>query len=1194
METQLREDGEGDYVLAADKTSSVEDLSDLMRYSLSTVRETTSVDSERQQKEHVNGRIYDNTDEKNGYSDEVEITDGGIIHSRSSYSHLAPTRKKYALSKSVENNLQCDRCVISNRHGSSVSDVSKLQRISKHERSHRRDDRLIYRQTEFPQYTFDYWTLPRTHELIRRNFNLGDNLYATPGCILFPKKTYKSHKHRHSKYDETDSSRDSRKKNSGRKLHLQDNSNSSHRSELKVYFRFSKGALSNETAGLDYYENEPYLIALQAYCRGWLTRQKYDRLREENEAVRIIQRNAERLFNPWVRLMLALRPLLKSNRIEEELLYLRSELERYKTLVKMLRYENAEYQSKVANLLQLIEQINSKGAGSEVVTNLVSQITDILARNQEFWQQMAVNNQALQAVTLQRPTRVTETDGSPLLAPSPLSQLRQDADFYRNQVEMLKEEADEQQHRSSEHFRGQVNVLGDRVEHLQHLLALESSKVERLSAELEDMTTTIAEAKTYERNLEHMVTQLSRQLEQKTKALEIPTPSETNKLEVNGSYKPEPETLDMEQQLVSYRTLLSQLRDYFVANPKAMAALADSPFQPGSELDIFKESTLAPQVLVNLERIQQYQAAKSPSPTKDDRSTFDDLTTRSGANDELVELKRQLVEADKMLSEKSEQIKSEVEDREVLESENNQLRNRISALERQLRDVQEDFDENCSRRDLMNQRQMKEMAEQLEEEARKVALLTQQNRDMERELTELRNLAEPEEEMLNDEWESMKSKLRADVSHYKRSMELLQEEFDQFRRQNDPQKTREELDEKEERINLLEREKQQWRLEMEVLQVKLQNATSLLEDTENRLKWATREKTAQVHRLQQLEGERDEAIREAATIAGRASAEKESTAAKVREFEELRIERDGLRRELTELKQTLAGCTAETTAEKRQLQARLRELEVHHEARISDLKAELERAREDMERLQVDLQTAQSSEVELKASSHRSRWKIDALEDQLSNAMRRVANLERRNTDLEAELVRAKADLTASREAATLKRASRSRMADEWVQGIRDDSNTEDEDKVYSPSSGLSRIDGGFDNYSESSTSPRLRRRAPNSLRPSSLCRSSSSIFRPLSSGEGRIHPTMDRFLETRASVHSLNKLDNSPSNLTKTHRSSCENPPVTYGKVNGDGGDLTPVADGKATAFKVLTTRAGAREQQSKRAPNQTEDSDC
>ncbi|TGZ59101.1 hypothetical protein CRM22_009270 [Opisthorchis felineus] len=1069
------------------------------------------------------------------------------------------------------------------------SSRSNYRKKPKKHRSHQRHDWLFYRDNPYNKQACDYWALPRRRDIFTERYDDAENNnpYLVPGEVLYARRSSgqsssrRSHKLGQGK-DENHSSLIKRHVNKDLEensfsfdggLPTLDDSNIPHRSELKVYFRFSKGALSNETAGLDYYENEPYLVALQAYCRGWLTRQKYDRLRVENEAVRIIQRNAERLFNPWVRLMLALRPLLKSNRIEEELLYLRSELERYKTLVKMLRYENAEYQSKVANLLQLIEQINSKGASNEVVTNLVSQITDILARNQEFWQQMAVNNQALQAVTLQRPTRVTETDGSPLMAPSPLSQLRQDADFYRNQVEMLKEEADEQQIRSSEHFRGQVSVLGDRVEHLQHLLALESSKVERLSAELEDMTTTIAEAKTYERNLEHMVTQLSRQLEQKTKALEIPTPSETNKPEVNGSYKLEPETLDMEQQLVSYRILLSQLRDYFVANPKAMAVLADSPFQPGSELDIFKESAITPQVLVNLERIQQYQAAKSPSPTKDDRSTFDDLTTRSGANDELVELKRQLVEADKMLSEKSEQIKSEVEDREVLESENNQLRNRISALERQLRDVQEDFDENCSRRDLMNQRQMKEMAEQLEEEARKVALLTQQNRDMERELTELRNLAEPEEEMLNNEWESMKSKLRADVSHYKRSMELLQEEFDQFRRQNDPQKTREELDEKEERINLLEREKQQWRLEMEVLQVKLQNATSLLEDTENRLKWATREKTAQLHRLQQLEGERDEAIREAATIAGRASAEKESTAAKVREFEELRIERDGLRRELTELKQTLAGCTAETTAEKRQLQARLRELEVHHEARISDLKAELERAREDMERLQVDLQTAQSSEVELKASSHRSRWKIDALEDQLSNAMRRVANLERRNTDLEAELVRAKADLTASREAATLKRASRSRMADEWIEGIRDDSNTEDEDKVYSPNSGLSRTDGGFDNYSESSTSPRLR---------------------PLSSGEGRMHPNMDRFLETRASVHSLNKLDNSTSNLTKTHRSSCENPPVIYGKVNGDGGDLTPVADGTATAFKSLATRAGVPEQRSKRTPNPAEDNDC
>lgn len=60
------------------------------------------------------------------------------------------------------------------------------------------------------------------------------------------------------------------------------------------------------------------------------------------------------------------------------------------------------------------------------------------------------------------------------------------------------------------------------MEHLQSLLALESSKVERLSNELEEMNNTVVEAKSYERNLEHMVSQLSKQLEQRTKTQEQP------------------------------------------------------------------------------------------------------------------------------------------------------------------------------------------------------------------------------------------------------------------------------------------------------------------------------------------------------------------------------------------------------------------------------------------------------------------------------------------------------------------------------------------------------------------------------------------------------------------------------------------------------------------------------------------------
>ncbi|KAF8570309.1 hypothetical protein P879_04393 [Paragonimus westermani] len=915
-----------EYAEPPNHVSSISNTVEYSRHSLSTLQETPSLDSVRR-RSHVNASANGHREEDNKSVEELEIMDGSEenLHRRSVNLKTSRSPKTGDRSRNSANYIQRR----SPYNDSTLSDSVDSRRKANYDRSARRHDWLIARNgySSYNTSPIDYWTLPRTQEIFRRNFDHPDTLYQTPGGLLYPRKSHghrssrKSHKHRQNKEDRlveqhlTRKQLDSSRKDVERDSLDLNSAEIPHRSELKVYFRFSKGTLSDRS-GLDYLQNEPLLEALQAQCRGWLARQAFDRLLDQNEAVRTIQRNAERLFNPWIRLMLTLRPLLKSHRTEEELLFLRSELERYKTLVKMLRFENAEYQAKVANLLQLIEQINTKGSNNEVVNTLVQQ-------------------------------------------------LRQDADFYRNQVEMLKEEADEQQHRSSEHFQGQVSVLSDRVEHLQHLLAMESSKVHRLSSELEEMNNTIAEAKTHERNLEHMVSQLSKQLDQRSRARESSLTPETPS-PLLSKLPPDAEkqggdmastNQDLEKQLNSYRQLIAQLRTYLASNPKAMSILSNSPFQPGGEMDLFNEPNSAlfsSSAYISVDPMLNSSLYTQPgSPMREDRSLGGDLTPRSSTTHEVAELKRQLNVAERNLMETGEKIKHEIEDRETLENENMQLHNRVAALDRQLRRTQDEYDEAMTRRDLVHQRKLKELTEQLEDELRKNSQMSEQNKELERELTELRNMAEPDEENVNDQWESMRSKLRSDVNQYKRALEILQDEFDQFRRENDPQTTQQQLTERDEKINLLENEKQQWRLEMEVLQVKLQNATSILEDTENRLKQATRERTTQIHRITQLESERDEAIREAANISGRASAEKENAAAKLREFEELRIERDGLRRELTDLKQTLAGCTAENAAEKRQLQARLREMEGHHEARISDFKAELERTREEMERLQV-------------------------------------------------------------------------------------------------------------------------------------------------------------------------------------------------------------------------------------------------
>lgn len=54
--------------------------------------------------------------------------------------------------------------------------------------------------------------------------------------------------------------------------------------------------------------------------------------KDQNEAVLTIQRSCEPIFNPWFRLFLALRPLLRLNRTEEEIMYLKVSFEILVTL----------------------------------------------------------------------------------------------------------------------------------------------------------------------------------------------------------------------------------------------------------------------------------------------------------------------------------------------------------------------------------------------------------------------------------------------------------------------------------------------------------------------------------------------------------------------------------------------------------------------------------------------------------------------------------------------------------------------------------------------------------------------------------------------------------------------------------------------------------------------------------------------
>ncbi|KAF8569758.1 hypothetical protein P879_09469, partial [Paragonimus westermani] len=200
----------------------------------------------------------------------------------------------------------------------------------------------------------------------------------------------------------------------------------------------------------------------------------------------------------------------------------------------------------------------------------------------------------------------------------------------------------------------------------------------------------------------------------------------------------------------------------------------------------------------------------------------------------------------------------------------------------------------------------------------------------------------------------------------------------------------------------------------------------------------------------------------------------------------------------------------------------------------------------------IELQTLQASELEQKAANQQSRWKINELDDQLSHSLRRIGVLERRNTDLEAELVRANADLSASREAASLRKAARARMADEWYQaGGTETGEDSEDDRNHSIISSKSKQDYGTEHIGEDiMTAPRMRRtRLTESARLSSIYRSNPAIFRPLSN-EVHTQSLTDRRSHSRGSANMLDGIDSMNGTPIKSGTAQRQQTPITTTKI--------------------------------------------
>ncbi|VDM33749.1 unnamed protein product [Hydatigera taeniaeformis] len=770
------------------------------------------------------------------------------------------------------------------------------------------------------------------------------------------------------------------------------------------------------------------MVRLQAQCRAYLAKKRF----RENEAVRIIQKNAALYFDPWFRLFLVLKPHLKHFRLEEEIIQLKSELEKYKAMVNVLRYENVAYQDKISRLLTLLDQMHSDGTSSDLISKLIKELSMAVADHQKQWRSMVekLPSSELNGVASGISAIIGQNNANgamDAMTENSYKLAKENAEFYREQLELLREDVEAQNARISQHYEEKIGVLSERVEQLQNMLTQESFRVERLNGELDAANGQLVEARETEDNLTSMVDRLKNELDRRrlVSASEPGTPGEptivANTTQNAYAAPPLPTSIEMlndqrQGEQMSALRKLAGIRSFLSENPEIYETLKDTPLGQGGEYDILSPN----------DRVESGSLGVDGGLGHSMNSIF-----HSQSHIENYHLGR-TQEMDNRYDTLQQKLDEEIGYREDLELEAQEMRNKISNLQRQVRRQRDEHEEELVEREQAHTRRIRELDDMIDE-------LTREKQDLEKRCLELQNKVEElrqspdlsDSENGGDELRDTQAKLAAENRQYQKELDQIREDFEQYKRENNTQELKEQLAEKDEKISQLEVSQRHTSSDMEILNVRLQNANKLLDDNEQRLRSLTKERQGLMHRISQLEGERDAAVREAASVTGKAGAEREASVARLRELEDLKLERAAYQKDFTEMKLHLMETSTKAEAEKHALEKRLNDLETASNKRETDLKADLDAYKEKVENLQQELSELHKVESATSTDNRHLKRRIRELQDSVDTYTRRVAELERRNADLSAEVERTRASLSASREAAASLLRDRQTLASE-------------------------------------------------------------------------------------------------------------------------------------------------------------------
>ena len=262
------------------------------------------------------------------------------------------------------------------------------------------------------------------------------------------------------------------------------------------------------------FEDERYerlgdkIVALQAFCRGFLARRNTQKLKSQDLAIRCIQKNVRKFMGVrdwgWWRLLIKVTPLLNVHRTEEQLKAREDEVEKLKAKVEKLEAERNElkttvdkHESRIGDLTaDLADEHNAATLAAERLEaeqadrvklekekiDLVSKIRHLSNTNERL--EMEVLH--ARALDMNGGHESDDEDGNTSVYRGKYDRAMKDLEFTKRRMTQQHEDDVEQLASVKKQLEKKLNDAYEEVEDQRQVVAQWKRKVQKLQAEMND------------------------------------------------------------------------------------------------------------------------------------------------------------------------------------------------------------------------------------------------------------------------------------------------------------------------------------------------------------------------------------------------------------------------------------------------------------------------------------------------------------------------------------------------------------------------------------------------------------------------------------------------------------------------------------------------------------------------------------